>query len=193
VSSSISHLWSNHLKAKVKALVYTKAQSDAKFVGQNGVAADSDKLDGMDAADFSEPGEFTNLVGSDPAFNDGSNYSPGANPFEGCYWRNFDDLGHSVAKFFKDDAGVVHLSGVVQAVDGSVAGCSAGSPPDFFIFQLPEGYRPTQRVDLLSLANNDVAKVNINSSGGVAVDSSHISAAEAWLTLDSLTFRAESP
>ena len=93
VGGTITHLW-NHLKPKVTSLVYTKAQSDSKYLGKtakaadadkldgknftdflatDGVAADSNKLDGKDSTDFAPVAEGWHIVGAtgEPGFNAG--------------------------------------------------------------------------------------------------------------------------
>jgi hypothetical protein len=52
VTSEVSHLWTGHIKAKVLNLTYTKAEANERYLAKTGVAADSDKLDGLDSTDF---------------------------------------------------------------------------------------------------------------------------------------------
>ena len=41
-----------HIEPKLDDLVYTKSQSNARYLGKNATANDSDKIDGLDSTDF---------------------------------------------------------------------------------------------------------------------------------------------
>ena len=53
VSDSVDHLWTDHLKGKVSAFTFSKAQANARFVNVTEPASDSDLLDGLDSTAFS--------------------------------------------------------------------------------------------------------------------------------------------
>jgi hypothetical protein len=166
VGGTLAHLW-DHLKPKVTNLVYTKTQSNARYPRK---------------------AEATRVIGAtgQPGFNHG-NFN--AN----CFWSHFDFNGHSRGGFFKDGDGVVHLQGVVKAVDG-VAACTSGGS-DVEIFQLPTGYRPSERKVFMTIAGgNTVSRVNVDSDGKVSLedDAGLLANAESFLSLDGLSFRAGS-
>ena len=54
VGGTLSHLWGapGHIKAKVMQLVYTKAQSNARYLGKSAKAANANLLDGQDSSSF---------------------------------------------------------------------------------------------------------------------------------------------
>jgi hypothetical protein len=190
VTSSVSHLWSDHLESKVKGLTYTKVRSDSKFLGAGETAANADKLDGVDSTSLLEAPESPRIVGNpgEPPFNDGDMVQP--NPGDTCYWINYDVNNFSVATFFRDGDLVVHLDGMVKAVDGDQA-CGAHDE-DQRIFRLPVGYRPSTRVVLTTIANDAIARVNVDSNGWVLVEGAFLqTGAETWISLSGLSFRAE--
>ena len=119
VGGSVTHLW-GHLKSKVTRLVYTKSQSNARYLSKAGTAADSDKLDGSDATDFapSQAEPWHDIAPAD---------------FGAC-WTNTGAAGRNVAGYYRDPYGVVHLKGSVKRL--TAAECSV------VIFTLPAGYRP---------------------------------------------------
>ena len=205
VGGTIAHLW-GHLKPKVTALVYTKTQSDARYLGKTAKAADSDKLDGKDSSQFAGLAEDWHEVGAggEPAFNAGL-LGGGFATHEACWWGNYDGADpHQTAAFYKDPFGVVHLKGLVKAHDGdSGAPMSAGPYPcgtflerhqDHFIFALPAGYRPSVRVVFSTLGNAKPTRVNIDPDGIVSLGQETNSEqtfddVQQWLTLDGLEFR----
>lgn len=52
VGKNVGHLWRKHIKPRVLAGWYTKAQSDARFIDTGEQAADADTVDGMHASDL---------------------------------------------------------------------------------------------------------------------------------------------
>lgn len=50
VGGTVTHLWTQHIKPKVTALVYTKTQSNARYLGKTAKAADANLLDGVDSS-----------------------------------------------------------------------------------------------------------------------------------------------
>ncbi len=116
-----------------------------------------------------------------------------------CQWKNFN-TSHQQAGFTRDAAGFVHLKGLVDAddVSGDVCNWAAGDG-DWRIFVLPPGYRPALRSIHTTIANNALARINIDGNanpfgepdGVVAVDTGVVSesAARAFVSLDGITFR----
>ena len=189
VGSAVGHLWRDHIRPKVKALVYTKAQSDARFLAKNAKARNSDKLDGLDSTDFAPAtAELWHVVGNpgEPQY--------GAPPEEECQWGPYEDQPSEwpPAAFFKDQAGIVHLRGLVKVMDRTVDLCNWSSPASHVVFVLPEGYRPVGSVLLSTLANGEPARVDVKENGSVQVGTPPSEeAAKSWVTLDGLSFRAQ--
>jgi hypothetical protein len=212
VTTSVTHLWTKHIKPQVTKLVYTKTQSNAKYLGKTAKAADADKLDGKDASEFAPLAEAWHEVGAagEPAFNNGDFTQIGADPseyadHETCWWSNYDG-NHQSAAFYKDPFGNVHLKGLVQAHDGDApspvtgnlnCGAWGGEPRwDNFVFDLPAGYRPAKRVVLTTMGNAKPMRVNIDPDGAVSLGAeSEFTTAltfddvQQWLSLDGLSFR----
>jgi hypothetical protein len=122
---------------------------------------------------------------------------PGFNNSGFCTWSNFD-ANHNSAAFLRDREGIVHLKGLVDADDVIVDGCSFGFAADRLIYTLPAGYRPAAREVNVSLSNNALARVNVDSNtspfgegpGAVAVDAPTTTAnGKEWLSLDGISFR----
>jgi hypothetical protein len=114
-----------------------------------------------------------------------------------CLWSNFDEpfeQNWNTAAFFKDPWGVVHIKGLVDATDGSGAGCSYGfGDDDLVVFTLPAGYRPARGALFTTLANDELMRVNVLANGNVAVEQNFGPApqnVETWLSLEGISFRA---
>lgn len=102
-------------------------------------------------------------VGSDPASwlalgAVTSAITPSIEPVLLNGWVNFDPANWSVATYWRDAGGVVHIEGLVK--DGvTVAGTS--------IFVLPEGFRPPLRTIHVVNANNAFGRIDIETNGSV--------------------------
>jgi hypothetical protein len=209
VGGTVAHVW-GHLKSKVTALVYTKTQSDAKFLGKTQKAADSDQLDGHDSTEFlaatakaadadkldgldstelarkAEPTRILHMPGGIIFFNDGADG-------EWCSWFHFV-ADHTSAGYFKDSDDVVHLQGVVKATDGTSSQCGA-KLQDNVIFTLPAGYVPASKHVFLVIAGENPVQVNVLANGDVQLHTGFSgdvwSFAESYLQLDGIEFRVE--
>lgn len=96
-------------------------------------------------------------------------------------WGNYG-AGFQSAAFMKDSLGFVHVRGLVKK--SSTATASAADP--FFV--LPSGYRPAARMGFTSVANQQITRVDIDTSGNVFADSP--AAANWWnfVFLDGIHF-----
>jgi hypothetical protein len=188
VTNSVTHLWSDHIKAKVKALAYTRAQSDATLLDGTEVAVDSEELDGKDSTELALLAGPTRTLGDvgEPNFNQGD-MGAVTTQFYSCYWDNFGSAGNP-GGFYKDGHGIVHLRGLVKAIDGQTDTCGSNEGADKLIFQLPEGYRPAKKTVLATVAANQVGRINVRPDGWVEVESSFLGSAETSLSLEGLTF-----
>jgi hypothetical protein len=118
---------------------------------------------------------------------------------DGCYWKNFDPGGHSLAGFFKDPWGVVHVKGLVDAEDTAQGDGACHLSPwtgDNIIFYLPAGYRPSRRAVFVSEGGNttQLQRINVDPTGSVNVEGGGLpqaAMAEEWVTLEGITFPAE--
>ena len=89
-------------------------------------------------------------------------------------WSNWGG-GYETARFFKDNFGIVHLSGLIT---GGTAGTA--------LFQLPVGYRPSGNLIFPAANANQYTEVTVNSSGSVTVAGG---ANNTWLSLSGISFR----
>ena len=202
VGGTVGHLWKQHLLPLAKKSFYTKAQSDGRYLGKTAKAADADKLDGVDSTALaSKASPITGVVqlADDQvqsgglqvgAFNNGSYRTGATQGLDGCTWVNFDALGHTPAGYQLDGDGMVHLFGVVRAIDGFDFNCDINEGADLEIFRLPAELAPSRRAVLQGLANNATARVNIDANGIVSLeaDSTMLNNAKTWLSLDGLRF-----
>lgn len=83
--------------------------------------------------------------------------------------------GFYPAGYFKDRAGVVHLTGLVNIPATVPAG----------IFTLPAGYRPAATRGFGCIANNAAARVDVQNNGTVYYAAGP---ASTWLSLDNISF-----
>lgn len=115
--------------------------------------------------DSQEGSEAWHVVGSDPL---------GAN-FAGT-WTNFGG-GLSVAAYYRDPFGVVHLK-------GQVAGGTVGTT----IYGLPPGYRPSERLDVAvgTAAGDGASTVSLMTNGTIVPA---VAAGNTRVSLDGVTFR----
>jgi hypothetical protein len=204
VGGTVAHLW-GHLKPKVTALVYTKAQSDTKFLGKAQTAADADKLDGRDSTEFLAPAEkaadsdmldgldssvfatkaeATNIIGPGGPIDFNTGFDGTAHG-AWCNWTTYDSA-HASPGYYKDSAGAVHLQGRVTATSGSVSICGDHAE-DYTMFTLPEGYRPAKKRVFAVVEGSYIGRVNIEPDGDVRYESLNSN----WnLQLDGINFRA---
>jgi hypothetical protein len=209
VGGTVAHLWGQHIKPRVTNLVFTKTQSDARYLGKTAKAADADRLDGLNSTAFLGAG----ATAANAALLDGqdsSAFAPssaeawheigavGEPPFdqvdaEFCQWTNFDGT-HNSAAFYRDPWGQVHLKGLVKMIAGfGEDDCDMTLAVDRAIFTLPEGYRPALRTVFTVMTSGAIGRVNVDPDGVVSVDTPITEEqAKDWVTLDGLDFRAAS-
>jgi collagen triple helix repeat protein len=139
------------------------------------------------------PAEALRVVGTpgQPPFERGA----GDGGTEDCIWFNYD-VNHSSAAFFKDPSGVVHLRGIVQAMDASPGEVCDFNPAidDNRIFVLPAGYRPLGRAIFATMGggNTQLMRINVDPTGIVGIEGvPNPEQAKEWVTLDGIDFRAE--
>lgn len=89
-------------------------------------------------------------------------------------WVNYDAGSHTLAGFYVDALGVVHLRGFVKSGTATT------------VFTLPVGYRPEQQVTLIAMTYAGVSSVSITTAGVVMIDSY----SATWSSLDGQSFRA---
>ena len=95
-------------------------------------------------------------------------------------WVNYGSEWNS-AGYYKDANGVVHLRGLVKS--GSIGA----------IFTLPAGYRPTATWLFICASNSSAtppgyARVDINTSGSVSLNTYSANSNNGWVSLDGITF-----
>jgi hypothetical protein len=100
------------------------------------------------------------------------------------------------AAYYRDDQGVVHLSGVVQSSyfnPGDPSGtanqnlCPGHSNSSPVIFVLPAGYRPAAEEDFAVDSNNAYGRVDVTPAGYVSCVTG---AGNKYVSLDGISFRA---
>lgn len=163
------------------------------FLGRSEKAAsaasadDASTLDGVDSTAFARTtSEAWRQVGASgqPAFGTGLQPTP--------MWRNFDSA-HNSAGFYKDSTGTVHLKGVVIFINntGTAGNVRLACNTNNAIFTLPQGYRPAAREVLLSVSNDTLIRVNVDSNGGIyTCDQTRDWVGGEWVSLDGISFRA---
>ncbi len=149
----------------------------------------ADKIDGKDSTQFAPATvESWHEIGTtgEPAF--------GSNSVLGCTWQNYGGE-YDTAGFYKDPYGVVHLKGLIKAVDASAtSACSTSESAHVAPFSLPPGYRPAKRMEYAVIANDALGRVGVigNNSplaGAVFVNVDGVGSKE-WVSLNGITFRA---
>jgi hypothetical protein len=146
-------------------------------------AVDAEFLDGSTASDFALAGSegWQPLVlRSDPS---------------ACHWQNFGN-GFNPPAFFRDRAGVVHLRGMITAVDGTGNNCGGLAPNDSMPLAspLPQGYRPANTELVMITAANKPGRLDVFANGDLvlgAVFGGYPSFADVkiWLSLDGVSYR----
>jgi glycerol-3-phosphate acyltransferase PlsY len=91
-------------------------------------------------------------------------------------WVNLGGA-YSVAGYFRDTLGMVHLRGVI----------AAGSVWTAVMFVLPVGYRPSYEAVFPVVSNNALGRLDIDTSGNVFMSGA---GSTAWVSLDGISFRA---
>jgi hypothetical protein len=106
-------------------------------------------------------------------------------------WGNWGN-GYATVGFYKDSVGQVHLKGLVNALaDVELVGGACDDPPYQYIFQLPTGYRPTATELYPDLHNNSLGRIDVLSTGWVAICRPSSWSATDFFSLDGISFRAE--
>ena len=93
-------------------------------------------------------------------------------------WTNHTVGTYTQCAFRKDNAGWVHLQGLIKS--GTIGD---GYPP----FQLPGGYRPLYSVHIVIVSMGLVGNLRISPDGYVRIQVGN----NGWVSLDSVTFKAE--
>ena len=158
------------------------------------VPGDADTLDGQDSSDLAPAAaEDWHEIGApgEPGFRVGS----------GCTWSNYGGA-YNTAAFYKDPWGVVHLKGLVKAIDVPDNGDGQCDTADLLIFQLPFGqaYRPAETVVHATVSGDHPSRVDImpyiffiGYGTRVLVDpnvAGAVANAKTYLSLDGIAFRA---
>jgi hypothetical protein len=144
-------------------------------------AGDANQLDGKDSTQFQLVGSegWTNLVLQ--------NASAGAS----CHWQNFPGA-FATPGYFRDSDGIVHLRGVVQAVDGAPNACGAIPGLDEVISTLPAGYLPQFRAQFPVTSNNAPGRVDVApNTGQIVAQPGYPTYAnmKVFVSLDGISFR----
>lgn len=111
-----------------------------------------------------------------------------------CHWVNYGSGPYAAASYFRGQDGVVHLRGLVKAVDGDSGIC--GSDPDDNRFgELGVGSTPFYTEVFTTSSNNKPARVNINSVGVLMIEPNYPTWTDAkgWVSLSGITFRCDPP
>lgn len=141
-------------------------------------AANADTLDDIDSSAFA-------LSGSEGWTPIGLRH-PGGNS---CGYTPIDN-GFNTAAYFRDRAGVVHLRGVIKAVDGFVAPCG-GNDGILTVFAIPSGHRPVNRELFTISSNNKPGRIDVRSDGHIVLEPNYPTWADAkaWFSLDGISYR----
>jgi hypothetical protein len=89
-------------------------------------------------------------------------------------WKNHSSSTYNTAGYFKDSQGLVHLKGLIVGKGLNI------------IFRLEAGYRPSARELHCAIANNNIARIDVENNGNVRL----VSGAHTDVSLDGITFRA---
>jgi hypothetical protein len=143
-------------------------------------AGNADKLDNQDSTAFA-------LRGAEPwqaaTLNDGAGG-------QACRWLNYGG-SQNPAGYFRDRAGVIHLRGLVKAVDDGLTFSCGDITDDPKVFSLPAGYRPDHDWTFATISNDKPGRANVNPAGVVFIRDGFPTWPDAkqWVSLDGLTFR----
>lgn len=91
-------------------------------------------------------------------------------------WVNFGG-GYTVAGYYKDAFGVVHLKGMVKD----------GTSLNAVIFTLPAGYRPSEIMGFSGVSNDVWTGITVQTDGSVAV--SEATGSTAFVGINGISFR----
>lgn len=94
-------------------------------------------------------------------------------------FANYGAAGYQPAGYYKSSTGRVWLRGLLQRATAAL---------NTNIFQLPVGYRPLQRTLFIILANNNQARLDIDTSGFVFVNAATNASWFTFFSLDGLSF-----
>ncbi|WP_256759131.1 hypothetical protein [Cohnella sp. WQ 127256] len=104
-------------------------------------------------------------------------------------WEIFDTTYDRRPRYYKDETGRVHLSGMCKNTDSSY-----GPTFTHVIFQLPRGYRPKYSLNFAVVSNAAFARISITGNlsaqaAGQVVPQEGTSA--TWVSLDGISFLAD--
>jgi hypothetical protein len=91
-------------------------------------------------------------------------------------WVNFGS-GNIEASFYKDEFGVVHLSGLIKS--GTTTGGTT-------LFTLPIGYRPPLSINFITADVDGFARLFITNTGVVGIDAN---VSNIYLSLNQISFK----
>lgn len=90
-------------------------------------------------------------------------------------WVNYDTTTFMGARFWKDPMGIVHIDGMVKS--GTIGAT---------IFSLPAGYRPSNGLLFVTLANGAIARFDVAPTGNVVSQSG----SNVWFSIQA-SFKGE--
>ena len=179
-----SHLTPNSLQSElVPQDEFVSDDIDEGSLAPVPEALDAEELDGKDSSRV--PG--ARLRGLDPT---------AAERRRGTSRVQLDQLwgGFPTPAYFRDRDGVVHLRGVVKAVDGIPNTC--GTVPGFDenivnVGGMPAGYAPEQRALFTVSSNNAPGRVDVLANGTISAFPGYPTYAnmEQWVSLDGISWR----
>jgi hypothetical protein len=180
--------------AKVKNRSLTGKDINLNKLGTVPSATNAAHATAADSANAIPPAEATHLVGApgEPPFQSGSISNPGEQGVK------FPPVG-----FYKDHEGIVHLQGIAKV---------GGVGPLGVVFSLPPGYRPATNtvmvVNVFCAEEGEVCAIDgagdkpkyatlllagsSTSLGGIEISGDVIAPQKTSVSLDGVTFRAES-
>ena len=154
-------------------------------LGQVPEAANADTLDNKDSGEFQSAGadEWTPLALNDGTFG------------TGCNWKKAFPNDFATPSYFRDREGVVHLRGMVRAVEGGQASC--GDYPEFDNFitweggRLQPGYRPGYRAVFSIISANKPGRVDVLPDSSIQIEPGYPNFVDAkqWVSLDGISWR----
>ena len=109
--------------------------------------------------------------------------------FPGYLWWHANDHNVNQVAFYKDSFGRVHLKGKAKCVGTT---CNSAS----LIFQLPEGYRPSNHHIFVVLSDKTgqgagtAIRLNVEANGWVSRQPTPLDSQNGWVSLDGMSFRA---
>ena len=150
--------------------------------GTKVVNLNADMVDGIDSTAFATKAqEAWHEVGT-----------AGQPPFEtfisSPIWANFGG-GYNTVGFYKDSVGQVHLKGLFKSYYQEGGDCDTNTT-FMYVFQLPTGYRPAATAVFPNLYSNTLGRIDVLSTGWVAICQPSSYSINDFFSLDGISFRA---